>query len=89
MSPNMMLACTRPLQFQQGPFFIPLTLTLSPLGRGDCTVRSLSPSPLWGEGRGEGKTTAWLQSTPRASGPGSLQWFCRGRPDRGTAPAIR
>ncbi|SQD04403.1 Uncharacterised protein [Escherichia coli] len=23
MSPNMMLARTRPLQFQQGPFFIP------------------------------------------------------------------
>ncbi|POZ19455.1 hypothetical protein C3Z09_01530 [Lelliottia aquatilis] len=29
MSPNMMLACTRPLQFQQGPFF---RLHISPGG---------------------------------------------------------
>ncbi len=35
---------------------LPLTLTLSPEGRGDVGAQSshIAPSPLWGEGRGEG-----------------------------------
>ncbi|AWC85967.1 hypothetical protein AM410_16665 [Enterobacter cloacae complex sp. FDA-CDC-AR_0164] len=84
MSPNMMLACTRPLQFQQGPFFMPLTL--SPKRRGTVRCGLFSLAPL---GRGPGESTVSSRSTPRALAQDTLRQSCCGLPGRGIPPAIR
>ncbi|ATF49931.1 hypothetical protein CO701_12775 [Citrobacter werkmanii] len=82
MSPNMMLARTRPLQLQ-GPFFILLCLmaAMAYQAYGSCRPGKRSATGQ--------SITAYAQSRPRAAGQGTLLPFYCCRSGRGNQPAIR
>ncbi|AVE59329.1 hypothetical protein AM352_13560 [Citrobacter koseri] len=83
MSPNMMLARTRPLPFQQGPFF---ALFMPDGGCALSGLRDCRPGKRSATGQ---SITACAQLAPRAAGQDNLRRFYCGHSDRGNQPATR
>ncbi|EBN4779409.1 hypothetical protein DTS71_10645 [Salmonella enterica] len=104
MSPNMMLARTRPLPIQQGPFFLLHISSRSSVGRlahpGHVATRGFAALPPCCNLNYFGETvlyvtvirqsiTVYAQSAPRAAGRGSLPPSCCDRSGQENRPATR